>query len=163
MRCALVLIASLSLTGGVAAQVHPASVSFADVVQLVQQQGWRISLGDMCATLELPRSSSDCNFQQVSVQETEGRGDPRGFNVPVASDTAPSYTLIFHLSPLVGEFFVVSPEGHLITAFLRFKGTGYNRVPNEELSQEFNRDMAYWTNNLRRLKKTLQADRPEQP
>ena len=78
------------------------------------------------------------------------------------ASTASHDRLIFHLSPLVGEVFVVSPDGHLITAFLRFKRTGYNRVPNEEVSQEFNRDMAYWTNNLPRLKKTLQADRPYQ-
>jgi hypothetical protein len=57
---------------------------------------------------------------------------------------------------------VVSSDGHLITAFLRLKGTGYNRVPIEEVSQEFNKDMAYWTNNFSRVKKTLEADRAEQ-
>ena len=47
-------------------------------------------------------------------------------------------------------------------AYLRFKGTDYSRVPNEEVQQEFDKNFAYWTTNLSRLKKGLEADRPGQ-
>ena len=139
------------------AQPDPASVTFSDVVQFAHRQGWRISLGDMCNKFELSWSGNDCAFQQLSVQETEGRNGLRGLNVPAASNSAPPYVLIFHLKPLVGEFFVVSPDGVLMRAFLRFKGTDYSRVSNEEMRQEFNKDLAYWTENFFRLKADLEA------
>ena len=70
--------------------------------------------------------------------------------------------MIFHLRPLAGEFFIVSPDGILMRAYLRFKGTDYSRVPNEEVQQEFDKNLAYWTTNLSRLKKGLEAERPDQ-
>ena len=112
--------------------------------------------------MELPQSGDDCFFQQLSVQETEGRSDPRGLNVPTASNAVPPYALIFHFSPLVGEFFVVSPDGVLMKAFVRFKGADYSRVSNEDVSEEFNKDLAYWTKNFFRLKKGLEAERSGQ-
>lgn len=144
------------------AQNDPASVTFSDVVRFVQQQGWRINLGDICTKMGLPQSGDDCFFQQLSVQETEGRSDPRGLNVPTVSNTSPPYVLIYHFSPLVGEFFVVSPDGVLMRAFVRFKGTDYSRVSNEDVSEEFNKDLAYWTKNFFRLKKGLEAERSGQ-
>lgn len=140
------------------AQNDAASVTFSDVVQFVKRQGWRASLGDICAKFELPRGLDNCIFQQLSVQETEGRGDPRGLNVPASADAVPSYVVIFHLTPLVGEFFVVSTDGELLSAFLRFKGTDYNRVSNSDVRDEFNKDIAYWTKNFTRLKKGLEAE-----
>lgn len=144
------------------AQKDPASVTFSDVVQFVQQQGWRVNLGDICAKLEIPQSSGDCFFQQLSVQETEGRSDPRGLNVLTSSDATPSYVVIFHFSLLVGEFFLVSADGELLRAFLRFKGTDYNRASNNDVREEFDKDIAYWTKNFFRLKKGLEAERSGQ-
>ena len=86
--------------------------------------------------------------------------DPRGFNVPAVSNAGRPYVLIFHLRPLVGEFFIVSPDGILMRAYLRFKGTDYSRVPNEEVQTRFNKNLAYWTTNFSRLKKTLEAEQP---
>lgn len=144
------------------AQNDPASITFSDVVHFVERQGWRINLGDICTKLELPQSDNDCFFQQLSVQETEGRSDPRGLNVPATVNVAAPYALIFHFSPLVGKFFVVSPDGVLIKAFVRLKGADYSRVPNEDVSEEFNKDLAYWTKNFFRLKKGLDAERSRQ-
>ena len=141
-------------------------VKFPEVVQYVQQQGWRADLGDMCTKFELPRSGDDCIFRQLSLQDQrEARSDPRGFNVPAVPaiwNTGPHYVVIFHLRPLVGEFFIVSPDGILMRVYLRFKGTDYSRVPNEEVQQEFDKNLAYWTTNLSRLKKGLEAERPDQ-
>jgi hypothetical protein len=136
-------------------------VTLSDVVQFVQQQGWRANLGDMCTKFELPRSGDDCIFIQVSLQdEREATSDPRSFNVPAISNAEPQYVLIFHLRPLVGEFFIVSADGILLRAYLRFKGTDYSHVPNEEVQQEFNKNLAYWTTNFCRFKKGLEAERP---
>ena len=137
--------------------------TFSDVVQYVQQQGWRVDLRDMCTKFELPRSGNDCIFRQLSLEDQREAGSaPRGFNVPAVSSAGPQYVLIFHLRPLAGEFFIVSPDGILMRAYLRFKGTDYSRVPNEEVQQEFDKNLAYWTTNLSHLKKGLEAERPDQ-
>ena len=149
-------------TTEVAAEKFAASVTFSDIVQFVERQGWRVNLGDMCTKFGLPLSGNDCAFQQLSVEETEGQSGPRGFNVSVASNSGAPHVLIFHLNPLVGEFFVVSPDGVLRRAFLRFKGTGYSRVSNEDVMEEFNKDLAYWTKNFFRLKEDLEAKRSGQ-
>ena len=123
----------LSLASSIEALRLPAKngsmrVTFSDVVQYVQQHGWRVDLGDMCTKFELPRSGDDCIFRQLSLQDQREAGsDPRGFNVPAVWNTGPQYVLIFHLRPLVGEFFIVSPDGILMRAYLRFKGTDYSR------------------------------------
>jgi hypothetical protein len=139
-------------------------VTFSDVVQYVQQQGWRVNLGNMCIKFELPRSGDDCLFRQFSLQDQrEADSDPRGFNVPAVWNTGAHYVVIFHLRPLVGEFFIVSSDGILMRAYLRFKGTDYSLVPNEEVQQEFdNKNFAYWTTNFSRLKKAIEAGRPGQ-
>lgn len=139
------------------AQNDPASVTFSDIVQFVREKGWRINLGEICQKLQLPHGSDGCIFQQLSVQEAEGRSDRRGLNVPVFSGPLPSYVMIFHLNPLVGEFFIVSPDGELINAFLRFKGSDYSRVSNNDVREEFDKDIAYWAKNIVRLKKSLAA------
>jgi hypothetical protein len=133
---------------------HP--VSIAEVIRLVEERGWRVNLGPICAAFDLPLSSGECVFKQISVSETEGRGDPRGFNVPVETPPGDPYVLVFHLGPLVGEFFVVRPDGELIRAFYRAKGTGYRPLPNEDVSDEFKIDIRYWLDNFSRLKSTVQ-------
>jgi len=136
-------------------------VTFSDVAQYVQQHGWRADFGDMCTKFELPRSGDDCIFRQLSLQDQRGvDSDPRGFNVPAVWKAGHQYVLIFHLRPLVGEFFIVSPDGLLMRAYLRFKGTDYSLVPNEEVQQEFNKNFAYWTTNFSRLKKAFEAEPP---
>jgi hypothetical protein len=150
-----------SLVSNALRQNSSERVTLSDVVQFVQQQGWRANLGDMCTKFELPRSGDGCIFRQLSLQdEREARSDPRGFNVPAVSNAEPQYVLIFHLRPLVGEFFIVSADGILLRAYLRFKGTDYSHVPNEEVQQELNKNLVYWTTNFCRFKKDLEAERP---
>ena len=147
----LVLIASIS-AGAAQRTVNP---TFADVVTFVAGKGWVVNLGPLCGHLEIQAGTSACVFRQVSVEETEAHSGPRGFNVPADSSEHPPHVLIYHLGPLVGEFFIVSPEGQLLKAFLRRKGTGYSSVPLDEVREEFAKDAAYWTVNLARLKEGL--------
>lgn len=141
------------------ARGDPALSSFADIVRLVQERGWQANLGVICAELGLAEISDNCVFNQVSVQASENGEGPRGINVPVISNSEISYVLIFHLRPLVGEFFIVSPQGSLIKAFVRRKGAGYSKIANEEVDEEFKADLAYWTANLDRLTQDLKGKR----
>ena len=133
------------------------SAEIAEIVELVESKGWRADLGRLCAEFALPQPNTQCIFNQVSVQEIESRGDPRGFNVPPRQDGSLPFVLIFHLGPLVGEFFVASPEGVLIKAFYRSKGRNYEEIPIEDVREEFHRDLEYWMANLNRVRTGLES------
>jgi hypothetical protein len=152
--------ALFSLVGNSAlAQHNGGPPTFADLVRFVDEQGWRVDFGDLCAELDLPRLDGGCVFKQVSVQEIEGRGDPRGFNVPSQGSGRATYVFLFHLGPLIGEFFVVSAEGDLIKAFYRRHGTGYEPLPRTEVLEEFKTDLAYWFANFSRVRQGLEEQR----
>ena len=146
-------IAALCLFVGVSAA---RSAEVADVVELVEAKGWRADLGRLCAEFALPQPSAPCTFNQLSVQEIDGRSDPRGFNVPLRQNGSLPFILIFHLGPLVGEFFVATSDGILTKAFYRSKGRDYEELPIEDVQDEFQRDLQYWTANLSRLRTGLE-------
>lgn len=125
-----------------------------EIVELVKAKGWRANLGRLCQAFSLEPLGPDCIFKQISVEETQVRGDPRGFNVRVGVGEV-SYLLIFHLGPLVGEFFVASPQGELLRAFIRTKGRDYEQVANDVVHGEFLTDVAYWKDNFSRIRAGL--------
>ncbi len=135
--------------------------TFSEVIEFVQKQGWQVNLGALCVQIGLPQDGGNCVYKQINVEEIKGRGDPRGFNVPAISSGPVAHVLVFHLSPLVGEFFVVSPRGELIKAYYRSKGTGYNPIPNAEVEQEFKKDLAYWMENFDRVKRGFELERSQ--
>lgn len=156
------LVALAAVAQVLAQQVTaPPAATFSDVVEFVQKQGWQANMRSLCTLLHLPPDSSNCIFKQVSIAEAVGRGDPRGFNVPAISSGAVTHVLVYHLGPLVGEFFVVSPQGDLIKAFYRSKGTGYNPIPNADVEEEFKKDLAYWIENFDRVKQGLELERSQ--
>jgi hypothetical protein len=156
-------VATAMVIAGLAGAQPAWAVDIADVIKWVQERGWDINHEPLCAELKLVPTSAGCNFKQVSVQELDGRGDPRSFNVPAGSASVMPYVLVFHLGPLVGEFFVVSPEGQLLTAFVRRKGTGYSQIPNNDVQEEFRKDLAYWIDNFARLTRGLDDVRARKP
>lgn len=139
-----------------ASQQSSGSAELSDIVQLVKIKGWRADLGRICQELFLRPHGQECIFKQISVQEVQGRGDPRGFNVPDGADEAP-YVLVFHLSPLVGEFFIASPQGELLKSFVRTKGRGYEPIPNDAIREEFVADLTYWKDNFERIRAGLEG------
>ena len=125
--------------------------SVADVIRIVRLRGWSVNFGALCAEFELEGHEA-CQFKQVSLEDdNDGKGYPRGFNVPVVNQSELPYVLIFHLNPLIGEFFVMSTEGILVRAYYRSKGRGFERIPNEAIQDEFNSDLRYWTENLAKI------------
>ena len=126
------------------AQSHTPAPTFRDVVQFVSRRGWRVNLDKLCAEFGMPEGRDNCTFRQISIQDATDLGYPRGFNVSDFAGPKGRYVLIFHLQPLVGEFFLVSSDGALIRAFYRGKGRGYDPLPNEDVRSEFEADLAYW-------------------
>ena len=131
------------------------SAELSEIVQLVKAKGWRADLEPICQKFSLEPLGTDCIFKQISVQEVQGRSDPRGFNVRAGTREV-SYVLIFHLSPLVGEFFVASPQGELLKTFVRTKGRGYEPISNDAVRNEFLADLTYWKDNFHRIRAGLE-------
>lgn len=130
---------------------------FAEVLRLVQDKGWRANFDALCVTFEMPEGVGRCIFKQISIQDTTGRGDPRAINISEFSGPEGSYIFAFHLAPLAGEFFIISPRGELVRAYYRAKGRGYEPLPNDAVMEEFKLDMDYWITNLNRIKTGLDA------
>jgi hypothetical protein len=130
------------------------SAELPEIVELVKAKGWRANLGRLCQEFSLEPFGTDCIFKQISVEEVQGRGDPRGFNVRAGVGEV-TYVLIFHLGPLVGEFFVASPQGELLRAFIRTKGRDYEQISNAVIHGEFLMDVAYWKDNFTRIRAGL--------
>ena len=93
------------------------SAELSEIVQLVKAKGWTANLGRICQELSLEPHGRDYIFKQISVQDAQGHRDPRRFNVPDGARDVP-YVLVFHLSPLVGESFVTSPQRELLKTFI---------------------------------------------
>jgi hypothetical protein len=133
----------------------PAMMS--ELIGIVREHGWSASMGRMCAAFKLG-SESNCNYKQMAVTESPpGTVDNHGFNLPEISTGPDSYVVIFHLTPLVGNFFVVSPDGTLKASFYRGKGVDYTEIPNEDASRAFAAAVAFWKQNLPKLKDLIAA------
>jgi hypothetical protein len=150
LASALVISVFLTWYGAIAA-----TAAFTDVISFVSERGWAASLGPLCKQFGIGDSGTSCVFRQVSVQETVGRGDPLAFNVLESDRNDPRKILIFHLGPMVGEFFVMSREGRLLNAFVRRVGFGYESVPLDEMEDEFKKDSFYWLENFDRIRAGL--------
>jgi hypothetical protein len=157
MRLARVATLLAALAAGFAAPRALAQdrVTFGDVLRLVLERGWRTDFHGLCRQLDLPELANKCVFRQLSIQDDRERGYPRGFNVSESGGSA--IVFLFHLNPLLGEFFIVAPDGTLLRAYTRAHGRGYERIPNETVSEEFSADIAYWITNFERLKRGLGA------
>jgi hypothetical protein len=100
-----------------------------ELTTTVLQHGWPTDLGRMCVAMKLGLGS-ECKFKQISVSPSgPGAVDYYGFNVPFSNARSVPYVIIFHLGPLVGDFFVVSPQGKLKASFYRAKGIDYVEIP----------------------------------
>lgn len=141
-------------------QTNSALATFIEVVEFVQKEGWLVKLGGFCKQLDLSENNDNCTFKQISLQETEGRSDPYGFYVPmIPNSTIPPYVLVIHVRPTIREFFVASAQGVLIKAFYRSKRAGFSLIPNADVEHEFKKDIAYWMENLVRIKREVELER----
>lgn len=131
-----------------------ASPTFSELVSLVARHGWTVDLGRMCKTMALDPTEKKCRFLQIAFNSSGDAFDRHGFNLPVDTDNR-SYILMFHLRPLIGEFFVVSTGGRLIKTFFRARGIDYGPVPDESGSAAFEKELAYWRANFAQIERDL--------
>ena len=130
-----------------------ASPALADVIAFVNRSGWPVDLGRMCKAFNV--SQSDCRFRQVAVDTSQDGLDNHGFNVPVEATDVSGYVVIFHLRPLIGEFYLASPEGELRAALYRAKGLDFTPIANDEARHAFESEVSFWRVNLIGLERRL--------
>jgi hypothetical protein len=129
----------------------------------VLRHGWPTDLGRMCVAMKLG-PESECKFKQISVSPSEpGAIDYYGFNVPFSTASKVSYVVIYHLGPLVGDFFLVSSEGELKASFYRAKGMDYTEIPSADARRAFDTSMAFWEHNLQALNALISAGKLSKP
>ena len=126
-----------------------------ELIPLVVQNGRRVDLGRMCEMMKLD-SSANCMFDQIALSsDVPNVIDTNGFNVPPDKD--PKDVVIFHFGPLVGNFFVVSLDGTLKSAFFRARGIDYSEVALADVRQAFEESIKYWKTNLETIKTMIAA------
>lgn len=133
------------------------TASLSDVIVFVQRRGWSVDLGFLCKGLALKGTGDKCLFRQIAIHAKTAELDDHGFNVPI-DEFAPSYAVIYHVSPLAGEFFLVSKEGKLLKAIFRARGQDFEPMSDERGSTAFAAELAFWQNNFAQIEHdTLQA------
>jgi tetratricopeptide (TPR) repeat protein len=131
------------------------SALISELTQMVEKHGWQVDMGRMCTPMKL-NSPSHCRFKQITVSSNApNTRDDNGFNVP--EDKDPQYVIIYRLEPLVGNFFVVSLDGTVKSAFFRAKGVDYTELPVEESSRAFEEAVIFWATNLETIKGMIAA------
>lgn len=101
---------------------------------------------------------SSCRFKQISV-DVDDQLEVHAINLPSNKPDFAPYVVLFHLRPLVAEFFVVSPTGELLQTVYRAKGVGYTRIPNPEANAAFESERLYWQSNLAQFERHFQEPR----
>jgi hypothetical protein len=141
------------LTSDVAAQVRPASAVVPELVALVEQHGWLANMGRVCAVMKF-EAADGCVFKQISISTSEpGTVDNHGFNIRTNAGTTETEILIFHLGPLIANFFVVSRNGELKASYYRAKGVDTRKFSKKKPASAFAASIAFWALNLPHLKK----------
>lgn len=132
-----------------------------ELASLAEQHGWIADMDRLCSTFKMGRSSN-CKFKQLAISDGEpGTLNNYGINVPL--DKTAEYVLMFHLTPLVGSFFMVSTKGELISSFYRRQGSDYLAIPIADARDAFSMTLKFWESNLDKLKKLIAAKNIPQP
>ena len=127
------------------------------MAELVEKHGWTADMGSMCSTFKIGLSS-DCKFRQLAVSEGEpGTINNYGFNVPLEGFKSARYVVLFHLTPLVGSFFVVSIDGELKSSFYRRPSTDYLENHIADSQGSFETVLKFWEDNLDMIRKMIAA------
>jgi len=129
-----------------------AAALVSELAALTREHGWTANLGRLCPAMRIG-TEADCRFKQVSVSASPaGTIDHHGFNIQIVAASSEPAVLVFHLGPLIGNFFLVSPQGEVKTAFYRAKGVDFTEIPIAEASAAFEASLKFWDDNLPTLK-----------
>jgi hypothetical protein len=123
-------------------------LTIAEIGKHVAANGWPVDLKTLCAALEIdigPR----CLFLQIALHNKETASDDHGFNVP-ADSAAPAQLVLYHVTPLTGEFFLATFDGALLKAVYRSRGNAFEPMPAEQAVFAYRSELEFWQTSLRR-------------
>jgi hypothetical protein len=129
-----------------AAPEMPLSIS--EIGKHVAANGWPVDLKTLCAALEInigPR----CLFLQIALHNKETTSDDHGFNVP-ADSAAPARLVLYHVTPLTGEFFLATFDGKLLKALYRSRGNAFETMPAKQALSSLRKELEFWHASLGR-------------
>ena len=138
-----------------------ALASVSEIASYVRTAGWPADLNYLCAALEInvgPR----CLFLQVAVHRRENTIADHGFNVP-ADSAAPAQIVLYHVTPLVGEFFLATAEGKLLKALSRSRSTAFETMPSDQAASAYGREVEFWQGNLAQVKRDVERQKATNP
>jgi hypothetical protein len=123
-----------------------AALTIPQIARHVGINGWPVDLKSLCAALGIdigPR----CLFLQIALHKKESRGDDHGFNVP-ADTGAPAQIVLYHVTPLTGEFFLATSDGRLLKALRRARGSAFEPIPSEQAASGYREELEFWQASL---------------
>jgi hypothetical protein len=119
-----------------------------EIIRHVTASGWPVDLKTVCAALGInigPR----CLFLQIALHKKESTNDDHGFNVP-ADSGAPARIVLYHVTPLTGEFFLATSDGKLLKALYRSRGSAFETMPAEQAVAAYREELQFWQASLGR-------------
>lgn len=133
-----------------------ASASLSDVIAFVDLQGWTVDLGYLCHGLSLNEGAEKCLFRQIAVHSRVKKEVDHGFNVPIDQPaTAP--LLVYRVTPLIGEFLLLSVDGSLVRAFFRARGEDFNLMSEKRAADVLKAELTFWKNSLAQIEHDVLA------
>lgn len=126
--------------------------SLAEVVAFVQAHGRPVNLGYLCKGLSVAKPTDECLFRQIAVHTKTAQLNDHGFNI-LSDEPLPSHILLYHVTPLAGEFFLATIDGELITAVFRARGTDFEPMLGERGRSVFKSELVFWQNNFTEIER----------
>lgn len=158
--CFAGLLASIASSQAFHTDGPNASASLSDVIAFVNLQGWIVDLGYLCHGLSLNEGTGKCLFRQIAVHSRGKKEEDHGFNVPIDQpSTRP--LLVYHVTPLTGEFLLLSVDGRLVKALFRARGDGFSLMSDERAAQVLKAELAFWKSNLAEIERSVLAGKSE--
>jgi hypothetical protein len=139
-------VAAQSPSSGAVAPERPLTIP--EIIRHVTASGWPVDLKTVCTALEInigPR----CLFLQIALHKKESTSDDHGFNVP-ADSGAPAQIVLYHVTPLTGEFFLAAFDGKLLKALYRSRGNAFETMPAEQAMSAYRTELEFWQASLGR-------------
>jgi hypothetical protein len=137
-------------------RIHITEEGFGKIVATAAREGTEVNFGAFCSVLGIQTQFAPCIFKQIVAQDDDStRHDLHGLGVPKGEASDRPFVLIYHISKLGGEIYIVSPLGELTTAFVRTPQGTYERAVLGEVRRTFEIDASFWISILDQAREDL--------
>lgn len=124
-----------------------------EIATYVANHGWTVNLGAVCKGLLLLNRAGQCRYRQIAVNAKSQKGDEHGFNVPLDNAASNDY-LLYHVTPVTGEFVIVSNAGKPISATFRERGKDFERMSKIDAQSFARTEIAFWRQHFTAIKRS---------